>query len=114
MRRGGDADPFPGIGVAHLSRPNVIGGARRVERMEMSARVRRERGQRVAPLNQVQVRCAGCNRRLADLVNEVALGQVILEVKCPRCRHPHLEVIRPVVPLRSLPPHRKEVTRDIR
>jgi phage FluMu protein Com len=44
---------------------------------------------------QVQIRCAGCNRRLGDLVNEIDAGQVILELKCPRCGQPHLEVIRP-------------------
>jgi len=44
---------------------------------------------------QTQVRCAGCRRRLADLVNEIEVGQLILELKCPRCGQPHLEVIRP-------------------
>ena len=44
---------------------------------------------------QIQVRCSGCNRRLADFVNEVRAGQVIFELKCPRCGQPHLEVIRP-------------------
>jgi len=29
---------------------------------------------------QVQIRCAGCNRRLGDLVNEIDAGQVILEI----------------------------------
>ena len=43
---------------------------------------------------QVQVRCADCNRRLADFVNEVQAGHLILELKCPRCGHPHIEVIR--------------------
>ena len=50
----------------------------------------------MAIVAQLQVRCGGCNRRLADLVNEVQAGQVILEMKCPRCGHPHLEIIRPV------------------
>jgi phage FluMu protein Com len=43
---------------------------------------------------QIQIRCTGCNRRLADLVNEVERGQVIVELKCPRCGQAHLEVIR--------------------
>jgi len=46
---------------------------------------------------QSQIRCSGCRRRLADFVNELASGQVILELKCPRCGHPHLEIIRPAV-----------------
>jgi phage FluMu protein Com len=49
----------------------------------------------VASVIQTQVRCAGCNRRLADLVNEVEAGQLLIELKCPRCGQPHLEVIRP-------------------
>jgi phage FluMu protein Com len=44
---------------------------------------------------QTQVRCAGCHRRLADLVNEIEAGQVILELKCPRCGQSNLEVVRP-------------------
>ena len=44
---------------------------------------------------QIQIRCVGCNRRLADLVNEVGSGQVLIELKCPRCGQPHLEVVRP-------------------
>jgi phage FluMu protein Com len=49
----------------------------------------------MATLPQIQLRCTGCNRRLGDLVNEVQAGQLILELKCPRCGHPHLEIIRP-------------------
>jgi phage FluMu protein Com len=49
----------------------------------------------VASIVQTQVRCGGCNRRLADLVNEVDAGQLLIELKCPRCGQPHLEVIRP-------------------
>jgi hypothetical protein len=30
---------------------------------------------------QTQIRCTACNRRLADLVNEVEAGQVIVEMK---------------------------------
>ena len=48
-----------------------------------------------ALLPQIQLRCSGCNRRLADLVNEIQAGQAILELKCPRCGQPQLEVIRP-------------------
>ena len=44
---------------------------------------------------QIQLRCTGCNRRLGDFVNEVQAGQVILELKCPRCGNPHVEIIRP-------------------
>lgn len=43
---------------------------------------------------QTQVRCTGCNRRLGDYVNEVQAGQVILELKCPKCGQPHMEIIR--------------------
>ena len=43
---------------------------------------------------QRQVRCAACNRRLADIVSEIESGQVIFELKCPRCGHPHLEILR--------------------
>jgi phage FluMu protein Com len=46
-------------------------------------------------LPQVQLRCGGCNRRLGDFVNEIQAGQAILELKCPRCGQPHVEVIRP-------------------
>jgi phage FluMu protein Com len=45
-------------------------------------------------VTQIQIRCAGCNRRLADLVNEVQAGEALLEFKCPRCGLPHLEVVR--------------------
>ena len=45
-------------------------------------------------VTQVQIRCTTCNRRLADLVNELETGQVLVELKCPRCGQPHLEVIR--------------------
>jgi phage FluMu protein Com len=44
--------------------------------------------------SQVQIRCRACRRRLADVINEVEAGQVILELKCPRCGEPHVEVIR--------------------
>jgi phage FluMu protein Com len=44
---------------------------------------------------QSQLRCSGCNRRLGDFVNEVQTGQLILELKCPRCGQPHVEIIRP-------------------
>jgi Mu-like prophage protein Com len=49
----------------------------------------------VASIVQTQVRCGGCNRRLADVVNEVDAGQLLIELKCPRCGEPHLEVMRP-------------------
>jgi len=52
----------------------------------------------MATLPQTQVRCTGCNRRLGDFVNEVQAGLVILELKCPRCGQPHMEVIRPSSP----------------
>ena len=57
--------------------------------------LRGRRGDGVAAVRQIQIRCGGCNRRLADFVNEVRVGQVIFELKCPRCGQPHLEVIRP-------------------
>ena len=46
------------------------------------------------PIPQVQMRCTGCNRRLGDYVNEVKVGLVILEMKCPKCGQPHTEVLR--------------------
>ena len=49
----------------------------------------------MATVPQTQLRCTGCNRRLGDFVNEVQAGLVILELKCPRCGQPHLELIRP-------------------
>jgi len=49
----------------------------------------------VATVTQEAIRCAGCRRRPADLVNEVEAGQGLMESKCPRCGQPHLEVIRP-------------------
>jgi hypothetical protein len=49
-----------------------------------------------SPVIRTQIRCRGCNRRLADLVNELEGGQVILELKCPRCGRPHLELVRPM------------------
>jgi phage FluMu protein Com len=48
----------------------------------------------MAIVTQIQIRCTGCNRRLADVVNEVESGQVLLELKCPRCGQPNLEVMR--------------------
>jgi hypothetical protein len=39
---------------------------------------------------QAQIRRTACNRRLANLINEVEAGQVIVEMKCPRCGSPHL------------------------
>jgi phage FluMu protein Com len=56
----------------------------------------------VATIIQTQIRCAGCDRRLADLVNEVEAGQLIVELKCPRCGSSHLEIIRPPAPSGSL------------
>ncbi len=49
----------------------------------------------MSALAQTQVRCTGCNRRLADVINEVRSGQAIFEMKCPRCGLPHLEILRP-------------------
>jgi len=58
----------------------------------------------MAAVTQIQVRCATCNRRLADLVNEVRAGQAIFELKCPRCGNPHIEVVRPSQPRNSEDP----------
>jgi phage FluMu protein Com len=44
----------------------------------------------------IQIRCRGCHRRLADVVNNVVAGEILVEVKCPRCGQPHVEVIRSV------------------
>jgi len=49
----------------------------------------------VSTVTQIQVRCTGCGRRLCDYLGELEAGQVILELKCPRCGQPHTEVIRP-------------------
>lgn len=49
----------------------------------------------MSTVTQIQVRCTGCNRRLGDYLSELEAGQVILELKCPRCAQPHTEVIRP-------------------
>lgn len=48
----------------------------------------------MATVFQVQIRCLGCNRRLADVVNEIEFGQAIIELKCSRCGNPHLEILR--------------------
>ncbi len=48
----------------------------------------------MSTVTQVQVRCTGCRRRLCDYLGELAAGQVILELKCPRCGQPHTEIIR--------------------
>ena len=61
----------------------------------------------MAAVSQIQIRYTGCNRRLADVVNEVQAGQVLIELKCPRCGHPHLEVIRPA---HGISPERAEAT----
>ena len=47
-----------------------------------------------AVAEQIQIRCAGCHRRIADVVNEIEQGQVVLEIKCPKCGQPHTEVLR--------------------
>jgi hypothetical protein len=52
----------------------------------------------VASVIQTQVRCAGCNRRLADLVNEVEAGQILIELKC----YAHTRYIRAPLLLRRL------------
>jgi len=67
----------------------------------------------LAAVTQIQVRCATCNRRLADLVNEVLSGQVLFELKCPRCGNPHMEVVRPPPPGNGeIPPrtHERKLT----
>jgi phage FluMu protein Com len=50
----------------------------------------------MATVFQVQIRCAACNRRLADVVNDIEIGQAIIELKCPRCANSHLEILRPL------------------
>lgn len=32
-----------------------------------------------------QLRCRGCNARLADVRNEVTAGRAVIEVKCGKC-----------------------------
>jgi phage FluMu protein Com len=58
-------------------------------------------------VTQTQVRCATCNRRLADVVNEVQAGLVIFELICPRCGQPHLEFIRPSAPPKDESPPKR-------
>ena len=53
-----------------------------------------EMSEPVSATTQIQMRCTACNRRLGDYVNLVQGGQVIIEVKCPKCGHPHLEIVR--------------------
>lgn len=43
---------------------------------------------------QRMVRCHSCGRRLLDLLNEILNGQAVLEIKCPKCGHPHVELVR--------------------
>lgn len=61
----------------------------------------------MAGVTQTQVRCSACNRRLADVVNEVQAGLVILEVLCPRCGHHNLEFIRPSPPSKHESPPKR-------
>jgi phage FluMu protein Com len=42
-----------------------------------------------------QIRCRVCHRRLADVTNNIEVGSTTIEVKCPRCRTAHLEVLTP-------------------
>ena len=46
-------------------------------------------------VTRIQVRCSGCNRRLADLVNCIAVGLAIVELKCSRCGKAHRELAGP-------------------
>lgn len=50
----------------------------------------------MAVAEQVEIRCGNgrCNRRLADVTNEVERGQVVLEIKCPKCGNPHTEILK--------------------
>ena len=50
----------------------------------------------------IQIRCRGCHRRLADVVNNVEAGESLVELKCPRCGRPHVEVIRSTRPIASV------------
>jgi hypothetical protein len=75
-------------------RPNVLSRTDKDDRYRAPAKERETLP--MATVGQIQIRCAGCHRRLGDLVNEIHSGQVIFELKCPRCGQPHLEIIRPV------------------
>ena len=57
--------------------------------------MRCRKAQGLAITTQTQVRCGTCNRRLADLINMMDAGQIVLEFKCPRCGDNHLEIVRP-------------------
>jgi phage FluMu protein Com len=67
----------------------------------------------VLGVTQTQVRCRECNRRLGDFVNEVQAGQVILELKCPKCGSPHIEIIRPAPDEDTRRSTSTEVTRHV-
>lgn len=42
---------------------------------------------------QIEVRCAECEHRLLDYVNEIRSGRVLLEIKCPWCRKMHVQIV---------------------
>jgi phage FluMu protein Com len=39
----------------------------------------------VSVAEQIQLRCSNCYRRLADYVNEIREGSLLIEIKCKAC-----------------------------
>lgn len=47
----------------------------------------------MALAEQTQFRCTSCNRRLADYADDIVEGQVLVEIKCPKCGAPNSVVL---------------------
>lgn len=43
---------------------------------------------------QLQFRCTKCNRRLADYVEDIVTGRLLLEIKCPKCGVPNSLLVK--------------------
>ena len=55
------------------------------------------RGMKLTTLDereQLQFRCTKCNRRLADYVDDIANGRLLLEIKCPKCGVPNSLLVK--------------------
>jgi hypothetical protein len=93
MREAGRLQPWKVPTQSHISRSHV---QESIVQSRLTPGIRRRHA--MATVRELQVRCATCNRRLAELSNEVRAGQVILELKCPRCGQPYPEIVRPGMP----------------
>ncbi len=40
-----------------------------------------------------QIRCDNCNRRLADVDNQIITGKILVAIRCERCARIHKERI---------------------